>query len=78
MQTGLVAQEVEKLFPELVQTDDKGFKSVNYIGLIPHLIESVKQLTRENEALKTSNSTFESRLQALEAANTVKTSGNAK
>ncbi|MCE7063486.1 tail fiber domain-containing protein [Dyadobacter sp. CY343] len=78
MQTGLVAQEVEKLFPELVQTDDKGFKSVNYIGLIPHLIESVKQLTKENEALKTSNSSFEGRLQALEAANTVKTSGNAK
>ncbi|MCE7060090.1 tail fiber domain-containing protein, partial [Dyadobacter sp. CY343] len=38
LQTGLIAQEVEQYFPELVTTDDKGFKAVNYIGLIPHLI----------------------------------------
>lgn len=44
LQTGLIAQEVEKLFPELVNTDDKGYKSMNYNGLIPHLIEAVKEL----------------------------------
>lgn len=44
LQTGLIAQEVEKLFPELVSTDDKGYKSMNYNGLIPHLIEAVKEL----------------------------------
>jgi hypothetical protein len=60
LQTGLVAQEVEAMFPELVKTDDKGFKSVNYTGLIPHLIEAVKELNKrygqvsaENEQLKT-------------------------
>jgi hypothetical protein len=43
-----------------VKTDDKGFKSVNYTGLIPHLIEAVKELNKrygqvsaENEQLKT-------------------------
>jgi trimeric autotransporter adhesin len=40
---GVIAQEVEKVFPELVSTDDKGMKSVNYDGLIAPLIESVKQ-----------------------------------
>jgi hypothetical protein len=49
LQTGLVAQEVEQYFPELVSTDEKGFKAVNYIGLIPHLIESVKALKAQND-----------------------------
>jgi hypothetical protein len=49
LQTGLIAQDVEQYFPELVNTDEKGFKSVNYIGLIPHLIESVKALKAKDE-----------------------------
>lgn len=44
LQTGLIAQEVEQMFPELVTTDKDGYKAVNYIGLIPHLIEAVKEL----------------------------------
>jgi hypothetical protein len=51
LQTGLIAQEVEQYFPELVTTDDKGFKAVNYIGLIPHLIESVKTLKAQTETI---------------------------
>lgn len=52
LQTGVIAQEVEKIFPELVNTDEKGFLSVNYIGLLPHLIEAVKDLTLKNEKLE--------------------------
>jgi hypothetical protein len=52
LQTGLVAQEVETIFPELVTTDGEGYKSVNYIGLIPHMIESIKELKAEIEMLK--------------------------
>ena len=52
LQTGFIAQEVEKLFPELVQTDAEGYKSVNYIGLIPHLLEAIKKLDTENNTLK--------------------------
>jgi hypothetical protein len=51
LQTGLIAQEVEQYFPELVTKDDKGFKAVNYIGLIPHLIESVKTLKAQTEVI---------------------------
>lgn len=47
LQTGVIAQEVEKYFPELVQFNEKGFKTVNYIGLIPHLIESVRELKNQ-------------------------------
>jgi Chaperone of endosialidase len=42
LQTGLLAQEVEKVFPELVVEDDRGMKAVNYIGLIPHLLNAIK------------------------------------
>lgn len=52
LQTGLIAQEVEKLFPELIQKDEKGFLSVNYVGLIPHLIEAIKELKTENASLQ--------------------------
>ncbi len=76
LQTGLIAQEVEKIFPELVKTDNEGFKSINYIGLIPHLIEAVKELKRENDRLgfenmslkkaAAKNESIEARLQTLE------------
>jgi len=42
-QFGVIAQDVEKVFPNLVKTNNRGFKSVNYIGLLPVLIETLKQ-----------------------------------
>ncbi|MCF2505092.1 tail fiber domain-containing protein [Dyadobacter sp. CY107] len=51
LQTGLIAQEVEQVFPELVSTNKDGFKSVNYIGLVPHLIESVKELKGKTDGI---------------------------
>jgi hypothetical protein len=66
LQTGLIAQEVQKIFPELVQTNEKGFLSINYIGLVPHLIEAVKELRDENISLKTKNQTLETRLDKIE------------
>jgi hypothetical protein len=74
LQTGLIAQEVQKIFPELVQTDEKGFLSVNYIGLIPHLIESVKALRDENESLKNTNQKLENRLEKIEEILSVRAS----
>ncbi|PWK26129.1 endosialidase-like protein [Arcicella aurantiaca] len=70
LQTGLIAQEVQKIFPELVQTDEKGFLSVNYIGIIPHLIEAVKELKNENndlKKLKNENEDLRNRLDKIEA-----------
>ncbi|MEO6287821.1 MAG: tail fiber domain-containing protein [Dyadobacter sp.] len=64
LQTGVIAQEVEAIFPELVKTDGEGMKSVNYIGFIPHLIESVKELKAENEGLRKSVK----RIESLEAS----------
>jgi hypothetical protein len=55
LQTGVLAQEVEAQMPELVSTDDKGVKSVNYSGLVPYLIESIKTLEKQNKALLEQN-----------------------
>jgi hypothetical protein len=52
MQTGMLAQEVEKTFPELVTKTLKGESAVNYEGLIPHLVEAIKELRQEVAALK--------------------------
>ncbi len=52
LQAGVLAQEVEKVMPELVNEDSVGTKSVNYVGLIPYLIESVKELSKKNEILE--------------------------
>jgi len=53
-QLGLIAQEVEKILPELVETDAKGYKSVEYIQLIPVLLEGLKEQQREINTLKES------------------------
>jgi len=40
---GLIAQEVEKVFPELVRTQEDGLKSVFYSEMIPVLIEAIRE-----------------------------------
>ncbi|HEY3250613.1 MAG TPA: tail fiber domain-containing protein [Ignavibacteria bacterium] len=42
-QIGLIAQEVEKVLPELVRTESDGIKSVNYSNLTAVIIEAMKQ-----------------------------------
>ncbi len=52
IQTGVLAQELQKIFPSLVKKDKEGILSVNYIGLIPVLIESVKEQQKQIDELK--------------------------
>ncbi|MEO5905090.1 MAG: tail fiber domain-containing protein [Saprospiraceae bacterium] len=49
LQFGLLAQEVQKVYPELVKQNAAGELSVNYIGLIPVLLESVKEQQQQIE-----------------------------
>lgn len=59
---GVIAQEVEAVFPELVTTwGDEAYKAVDYSRMTAVLIEAVKELKAENKALK-------QRLEALEKA----------
>lgn len=50
---GLIAQNVEMAFPELVATDaETGLKSVKYANLVAPLIEAVKEQQRQIEELR--------------------------
>jgi hypothetical protein len=48
---GVIAQQLELVLPELVD-EQNGIKSVNYLGLIAFLINAVKELDQEVQALK--------------------------
>lgn len=41
---GFVAQDLREIFPELVDEDKNGYLSVDYIGLIPVIVESMKEM----------------------------------
>ena len=56
---GVIAQEVEQVFPELVGVDHRGYKTVSYIGLIAPLIEAVKELDARLTALETTRETHD-------------------
>ena len=51
---GLIAHEVQEIFPQLVngEKDGKDYQSVNYIGLIPILIKEIQDLKKELNILK--------------------------
>ena len=54
--TGFIAQEVEQVFPDLVSTDPiTHLKSLNYMGLIPYSIQSIKDLNLTLTSLTTSD-----------------------
>ena len=42
---GLIAQDVEKVFPQAVMLRDDGYKAVDYSKLVPVLIEAIKELS---------------------------------
>ena len=49
---GVLAQEIQKLFPELVGADDENRLTVNYQGLVPVLINALKEQQNEIVRLK--------------------------
>jgi hypothetical protein len=50
---GLIAQEVEAVFPELVTADSNGFKSVSYGSFTPFMISAIQELSLKIEAIQT-------------------------
>jgi hypothetical protein len=69
-QLGLIAQDVQKVVPEVIRADFKsGMLSVSYVGLLPLVINAVQQehkIVEEQQAVITK---MEARLAALENRN---------
>ena len=51
---GLIAQEVRNVLPSVTSTDEEGYYNINYIELIPFLIESIKELDNKLNLLMNS------------------------
>ena len=74
VQYGIIAQEVEEIFPECVSVDSNGYYSVDYSKFGLYAIEGIKELHKkvkdlecENETLQAKNEELELRLAAIEA-----------
>lgn len=48
---GFIAQELQEVYPELVYEKDDGYLAVNYVELIPILVQSIKELNEKVEML---------------------------
>jgi trimeric autotransporter adhesin len=67
-QIGFIAQEVEKVIPELVFTNEvDGYKGVNYAEVAAVMVEAIKELKAENDQLKAENEKVNTRLEKIEA-----------
>jgi len=62
---GVIAQDVEKVYPELVG-ENEGYKTTNYIGLIPVLIEALKDQQKIIEQQNTNIKELQNRIEKLE------------
>ncbi len=54
VELGVIAQDLEKIYPELVNTadDDMGTKSVNYVGLIAPMLKAMQEQQKQIENLQ--------------------------
>lgn len=52
---GLIAQELQKIYPDLVVESQDGYLAINYLEFIPLLIRSVQELKTELDATKGGN-----------------------
>lgn len=67
---GVMAQEMQKVFPELVQVDvssPEKYMSVNYMGMIAPLVAATQELKAENDNLKAQLGSLESKMASIEA-----------
>ena len=62
-QIGVIAQEVEEIYPEFVHTNEDGMKSVNYSQMVAVLIESIKELNAKITTLETENTSLKASLE---------------
>ncbi|RMF06652.1 MAG: hypothetical protein D6762_08985, partial [Candidatus Neomarinimicrobiota bacterium] len=64
---GFVAQEIERVLPELVSEGSDGYKSVTYNGIMPILVEAVKEQQQQIETLQAQNEALAESLRQIQA-----------
>jgi hypothetical protein len=66
-QMGLIADEVEEVFPEWISTDPEGYKQLTVCGFEALVVEALRTLKAENDHIKVQNQALETRVVGLEA-----------
>jgi hypothetical protein len=70
---GFIAQDVEKIYPNLVYTDNKtGIKMINYDSFIPLIIEALKEQNKINDTLKMQNDFLQQQISSCCTKNSLK------
>ena len=69
-QIGVMAQEVEAVFPEIVLTDKEGYKSVDYSRLTPILLEAIKEQQAMIKELRSENDAMTAEVAKMKNVNT--------
>jgi Chaperone of endosialidase len=67
VQMGMIAQDVEKVFPEWIDTNREGYKTLTIRGFEALTIEALRELKAENQALQRRCEMLESQLKHLNA-----------
>ncbi|KAE9244633.1 hypothetical protein PF004_g5592 [Phytophthora fragariae] len=65
---GFLADEVEQILPDLVQQDGDGWKSMDYVGIVPHLVRAVQEMQDQLEASQAQMTRMQQQIDALLAA----------
>jgi hypothetical protein len=66
--SGLIAQEVENIFPGMVSEDSRGFKRVNYGELPIMMLQAIRELKAENDNLREQLKRNDETMRELQAA----------
>jgi tetrahydromethanopterin S-methyltransferase subunit G len=64
---GFIAQDVEKVIPEVVGKDANGVYGINYLMIIPVLTESIKELSDQNSELQKKVDALESQIEYIKS-----------
>ena len=64
-QWGFIAQEIEKVMPELVKEDKKGYLKLNYTGVIPLLTKAMQEQQTEMEKQQKEIDQLKAQLQSI-------------
>jgi hypothetical protein len=67
-QIGVIAQELETVFPSMIETDGDGIKAVKYSVFVPMLIKAIQELKAINDTQAETINALTARIVALEQA----------
>jgi Chaperone of endosialidase/Secretion system C-terminal sorting domain len=67
LHAGFIAQEVEKVLPHLVYTDEQGYKGVDYVSVIPYLVQGFQEMADQNAAIQQQNEELATQNRELQA-----------